>query len=125
MKKITLSFELLAAIIAIAVLQSCAATTTTAKSQCKKPTLHPPGASGQAHTPITVMIRTETVGAYLRWTDDGSPPVGGFPGHGKLIKASSGPAPTVFGRTLKALAFKIGMDDSPIAAGVYSSTPHP
>jgi hypothetical protein len=121
----TFSFEIVAAITAVAILQACAGMTTAAKSQCKKPTLFPASASGSGGTPITVRIKTETTGAYLRWTDDGSKPVGGFPGHGKLIKASSGPAPTVFGRTLKALAFKIGLDDSPIASGDYISTPHP
>ena len=74
MKKITLSFEVLAAIIAVTILQACAGTTTT--TQCAKPTLTPPGYSGPVHR-VTVTIRTATTGAYLRYTLDRSTPTGG------------------------------------------------
>jgi len=74
MKKITLSFEVLPAIIAVAILQACATTTTT--TQCAKPTLIPPLLSGPVHS-VTVTITTATTGAYLRYTIDGSTPTGG------------------------------------------------
>ena len=48
MKKITLSFEVLAAIIAVTILQACATTTTT--TQRAKPTLTPAGYSGSLHS---------------------------------------------------------------------------
>ena len=50
-------FEVLAAIIAVMILQACAATTTT--TQCAKPTLTPPGVSGPVHS-VTVRITTAT-----------------------------------------------------------------
>ena len=125
MKKTTLSFEVLAAIIAVAVLQACATTTTTttAKSQCAKPTLDPSSGSGHAGSTIRVTIATATLGAKLRYTTDGSTPTGG---HGTLIAAQSGsaPVPCVFGRTLKlqAIAFKPGLTDSAIAVGYYTAS---
>jgi hypothetical protein len=124
MNKITLSFEILATIIAVALLQACGGVAVTPGTQCAMPTLAPPSKSGPAGNPITVAITTATKGAYLHWTDDGSEP-GGSSGKGNLIKASSGPAPTVFGRTLKAIAFKAGLGDSPIAVGHYTSARHP
>jgi hypothetical protein len=116
MKKISLSFDVLAAIIAVTILQACA---KTAIEQCATPTLTPPSASGPKDAPITVMIATKTKGANLRWTDDGSKPTSGY---GKLIKAESGPAPTVFGRTLKAIAFEAGYSDSSVVVGEYPAS---
>lgn len=130
MNRNTLSFDTLAAIIACAILQACACTAVrqaapAPATQCAKPTLYPPSASGPAGASITVTITTATNGAYLRWTDDGTPPTGGSSGHGHVIKASSGPAPTVYGRTLRAIGFKSGFSDSPVAVGSYNSTRQP
>ena len=121
MKKITLSFNVLAAIIAVTILQACASTAVGPATQCATPTLTPPSATGPRGSTITVTIATTTTGAYLRYTDDGSTPTGGSSGHGKLIAAQSGPVPVVFGRTLKleAIAFKPGLTDSSIAVGNY------
>jgi hypothetical protein len=120
MKKITLSFNVLAAIIAVTILQACAS--TAGLTQCAKPTLTPASASGPEGNRITVTIATTTTGAYLRYTNDGSTPTGGSSGHGTLIAAQSGPVPVVFGRTLKleAIAFKSGLTDSPIGFGNYT-----
>jgi hypothetical protein len=115
MKKITLSFDVLAAIIAVTVLQACASTTGT-QCVCAKPTLTPPGG-----TDGTVTICTTTKGAYLRYTLDGTKPTGGSSGHGTLIPAQCGSV-DVFGRTLKALAYKTGCADSPIAVGYYTAS---
>jgi hypothetical protein len=41
MKKITLSFDVLAAIIAVTMLQACASPAVTPATQCKTPTLNP------------------------------------------------------------------------------------
>jgi len=122
MKKITLSFDVLAAIIAVTILQACAHTTGGLASQCAKPTLTPSTETGPAGRPITVRISTATMNAYLRWTDDGTIPTCGSSGHGKLINASSGPAPTVFGRTLRAIACKTGLTSSPISVGNYPAS---
>jgi hypothetical protein len=116
MNRITFSFEILVSIIAAAILQTCQIMPLT---QCEKPTLDPPGGSGPQGGKITVIITTKTIGAYLSWTDDNSIP---SPTHGNIIKAPSGPAPTVYGRTLRAIAFKTGLDNSPIAVGDYAST---
>src|SRR5438309_5861133 len=98
MKKITLSLNVLAAIVVATVLQACAGKAVT--TQCVKPTLAPATETGPWGRPITVRISTATMNAYLRWTDDGTTPSCGSSGHGNTINASSGPAPTVFGRTL-------------------------
>ena len=116
MKKITLSLEVLAAIIAVTILQACA---KTAVMQCATPTLTPPSGSGPAGSSITVTIATTTTGAYLCYTDDDTTPTDGSSPHGTVIKAQSGPVPVVFGRTLKAIAFKTGLTDSPVAVGRY------
>jgi hypothetical protein len=115
MKKITLSLAVLAAIIAVTIPQAGAAT------QCAKPTLTPPGASGTAKT-VTVTIATATTGAYLCYTLDGSTPTGGSSGHGTRIAARSGKVSFSFGakgKTLKAIAYKAGWVDSLIAVGNY------
>ena len=119
MKKIILSFEVLAAIIAVTILQACAATTTT--TQCAKPTLTPPGYSGTARN-ATVTIKTATAGAYLRYTLDGSTPTGGSSGNGTQIAATSGKVSFTVGpreKTLKAIAYTAGLADSRIAEGTY------
>jgi hypothetical protein len=122
MKKITLSFDVLAVIIAVTILQACA--TTAGLTQCATPTLTPQSASGPAGSSIRVMISTATLGAKLRYTTDGSKPTST---HGTLIAAESGsaPIPCVFGRTLKlqAIAFKPGWTDSAIAVGYYTASP--
>jgi hypothetical protein len=120
MKKFSLSFQVLAVIIAVTILQACASKAVT--TQCAKPILRPATETGPRDAPITVSIRTETTDAYLRWTDDGTMPTCGSSGHGKLINASSGPAPTVFGRTLRAIACKAGLTPSPIAVGNYPAS---
>jgi Chitobiase/beta-hexosaminidase C-terminal domain len=116
MKTTTFSFALLAAIIAVTILQPCAATTTT--TQCAKPTLTPAGYSGPLHS-VTVTIKTATAGAYLRYTLDGSTPTSS---HGTLIPAASGKASFNIwppGKTLKAIAYKAGWVNSLIAVGNY------
>jgi len=118
MKTTIFSFEVLAAIIAVTILQACAATTMTTTTQCAKPTLTPPGVSGNVRN-VTVTIRTATAGAYLRYTLDGSTPTSS---HGTLIPAVSGKASFSFdarGRTLKAIAYKAGWTTSLIAVGNY------
>jgi hypothetical protein len=118
MKKITVSFAVLAAIIAVTILQGCAATTGT---QCAKPTLTPCDAS-HSITFVNVTIATATAGAYLRYTLDGSTPTGGPSGNGTQIAATRGEVSFEFGpagKTLKAIAYKTGLVDSLIAEGNY------
>jgi hypothetical protein len=115
MKTPTFSSAVLAAIIAVTILQGCAATTTT--TQCAKPTLSP--ASGGPVPSVTVTIKTTTTGAYLRYTLDGSTPTSS---HGTLIPAASGTASFHIwppGKTLKAIAYKAGWVNSLIAVGYY------
>src|SRR5438445_10651900 len=94
MKKISLSLDVIAAIIAVTILQACANTAGT-QCVCEKPTLTP--ASGPA---AIVIIQTATMGASLRYTLNGSTPTGGTSGHGTPIAAQSGsvPGPLVFGK---------------------------
>jgi Chitobiase/beta-hexosaminidase C-terminal domain len=121
MKKITLWFNVLAAIIAVTILQACAS--TAGLTQCATPKLNPSGGSGQAGSSIRVTISTATLGAKLRYTTDGSKPTSTY---GTLIAAESGsaPVPCVFGRTLKlqAIAFKPGLTPSDIAVGYYTAS---
>jgi Chitobiase/beta-hexosaminidase C-terminal domain len=111
MKKITLSLNVLAAIIAMMILQACAGT------QCATPTLTPPNGSGQ---PVPVTITTASPDCYLSYTLDGSKPT---PTNGTQVPGPTVqvPAPDVFGRTLQAIAYKKGVPDSvsPIASGTY------
>ena len=119
MKKVTLSVEILVALIAVTILQACAGTAGAAATQCAKPTLNPPGVSGPVHT-VTVKIKTATTGAYLRYTLDRTTPTGGPSGHGTLIAASSGQVTFPIGhKTLKAIAYKAGWTTSLIAEGDY------
>jgi len=122
MNKMTFSFELVAAITAVAILQACA--NMAVKTQCATPKLDPDGGSGHAGSSIRVTISTTTTGASLRYTTDGSKPT---PGYGTLIAAQSGsaPIPCVFGRTLRlqAIAFKPAWTDSAIAVGYYTALP--
>jgi hypothetical protein len=70
MKKITLSFEVLAAIIALTILQPCA-DTSAAPPRCKKPTLSTPTPAGP-HA-VWVTMETATTGAHLCLTLDNAP----------------------------------------------------
>ena len=111
----------LAAIIAITILQGCAGTAGTATTQCAKPALIPPDATS-ATLYVTVRITTRTAGAYLRYTLDGSTPTGGSSGNGTQIAAANGKVSFTLGpreKTLKAIAYKPRLADSPIAEGTY------
>ena len=121
MKATNFSFTVLAAVIAVTILQPCAATAT----QCAKPTLTPPGGTFAVRS-VTVTIKTATTGAYLCYTLDGSTPTGGPSGHGTKILASSGKVSLPLGvrvKTLKAIAYKVGWVDSLIAVGNYVYEP--
>ena len=115
------SFAALTAIIAMTILQACVGTSGTAGTQCAKPTLTPSDATN-ATMSITVRIATKTAGAYLRYTLDGSTPTGGSSGNGTQIAAARGKVSFTLGpreKTLKAIAYKPGLTDSPIAEGTY------
>ena len=123
MEKITLSFIALATIIAMTILHACVGAPGMAGAQCAKPTLTPSDASN-AITSVTVKIATATPGAYLRYTVDGSTPTGGPSGNGTQIAAARGKVTVTFGlgpkgTMLKAIAYKAGLADSPIAEGNY------
>ena len=85
-------------------------------TQCSTPTLVPSSKIGPAGQEIKVTIETKTEGANLSWTDDGTPPTPTGP---HIIKASKGDALTVFGRTLRAMAFKTGLSNSDTVTGRY------
>jgi chitobiase/beta-hexosaminidase-like protein len=115
------SFAALTAIIAMTILQACVGTSGTAGTQCAKPTLTPSDATN-ATMSITVRIATKTAGAYLRYTLDGSTPTGGSSGNGTQIAAANGKVSFTLGpreKTLKAIAYKPRLADSPIAEGTY------
>ena len=100
--------------VAVMILSACSKKMAVDTASAK-PTLTP-----QTVPPvtITVMIQTSTPGAWLSWTDDGSQPT---PSHGNIIQSQKGPAPTVFGRTMRAIAFIPGTTNtnSPTAQGSY------
>lgn len=106
---------IICASVALTILSACGK--MAVQSQCATPTLDPSSGSGTAGQPLKVTIETTTPGAYLSWTDNpGCPP---SPTTGYIIQASKGVAPTVFGRTLKAMAFKTGLNNSGTAQGTY------
>jgi hypothetical protein len=101
--------------VALTILSACGK--TAVQSQCATPTLDPSSTPGPAGQPLRVTIETTTPGAYLSWTDNpGCPPT---PTTGNIIQATKGVAPTVFGRTLRAMAFKSGWTDSSTVQGTY------
>lgn len=121
MQKIALSCAALVAIIAMITQQACVSTAVTAATQCAKPTLIPPDATN-ATRHINVRIATRTEGAYLRYTLDGSTPTGGPAGNGTQIEAASGKIEFAVGpreKTLKVIAYKPGLTDSPVAEATY------
>ena len=121
MEKTILSFAALSAIIIMTILQGCVGTTGKAGTQCAKPTLIPSDAT-TATTYVTVRITTRTAGAYLRYTLDGSIPTGGTAGNGTQITAATGKIEFTVGpreKTLKAIAYKEGLADSPVAEATY------
>jgi Fn3 domain-containing protein len=113
MKKITLSFLVLAAIIAVVVSLWCPPITF----RCAKPTLSPPSYSGPMN-PKPVTITTATTGAHLIYTLNGSTPT---PSNGTVIWAATGTVPvdTTPTKTLKARAYKKCFYPSYIASGTY------
>ena len=90
-----------------------------AVTQCATPTLDPSSGSGHNGDPIKVTIETITLGASLSWSDDPSQPPTHTGPH--IIPASKGVAPTVFGRTLKAMGFKTGLTNSGVVTGTYTA----
>ena len=102
--------------VALAILSACEK--KAALTQCATPTLTPPNGTGPANQDIKITIETKTLGASLSWTDDGTPPIPTGP---HIINGPKGDATTVYGRTLRAIAFKPGLQDSPVAEGVYSA----
>ena len=121
MKRVTLAFAALTAILAMTILQGCAGVGATPATQCAKPTLTPRD-TGQAITEVRVKIASATPGAYLRYTLDDSLPTGGPAGNGIEIPAANGKVTVTFGprgRTLKAIAYKPGLADSEVAEANY------
>ena len=124
MEKINISFVALAAILTMMILQACAGTAgtrNTAGTQCAKPTLIPSDATS-ATLYVRVRITTKTAGAYLRYTLDGSTPTSGPSGNGTEISTASGEiefAVRVQAKMLKAIEYKPGLADSPIAEATY------
>ena len=102
--------------VALTILSACEK--KEAVTQCATPTLTPSSKTGPAGQDIKVTIETKTLGASLSWTDDNTPPIPNGP---HTINGPKGDALTVFGRTLRAMAFKTGMQDSPVVEGVYSA----
>jgi hypothetical protein len=107
--------SLIYATVALTILSACS--TVGVNTQCEKPTLDPPGGSGPTNQDVRVFIKTSTIGAYLSWSDNpNAPPTPTGP---HIIQAQQGYGITVFGRTMRAMAFKSGMTNSEIATGVY------
>ena len=107
------------AVVALTILSACE---KKAVLSCVKPTLGPANAIGVNDKQITVQITTTTDGASLSWTDNGSMPTSTSC---NIIPGPNGDAITVYGRTLRAIAFKTGMADSPPAQATYTPTPTP
>ena len=113
MKKITLSFQVMAAIIAVTILQVCAG--TAAAGTCAQPTLNP-STKTRAGSTVPVAIATATSGAWLVLTIDSSEV-------GILIKRQSTTV-TIYvpkwGTTvISVIAIKTGLNDSAAANGTY------
>ena len=116
MKKITLSFQVIAAIIAVTILQVCAGTAAAGTlGTCATPTLNPKTKTG-AGSSVPITIATTTTGAYLVLTVDSS-------AVGIQIKKQSKTV-TIYipkwGKTvISAIATKSGWTDSTPVTGTY------
>ena len=83
-----------------------------AGTQVASPVFNP--ASGKYSSGQSVTITSATTSAFIRYTMDGSTPTASV---GRLY---SGPVPVGTTTTLKAMAFKTGMDDSAVTSGTYT-----
>lgn len=84
---------------------------------CETPVFTPP-AGGYASYPKDITITTATAGASLSVTTDGSIPT---QTHGLITAGTSTTTVSVSdGTTLKAMAFRTGLNDSPVASGLYT-----
>ena len=101
------------AVVAVMILAACLRGLTT----CATPTLTPPSGSGPTGQDIKVTIETKTMGASLSWSDDPAQPP--TPTGPHIISAPKGDAITVYGRTLRAMAFKTGYTNSSTVQGTY------
>ena len=91
----------------------------TALPAVATPTFNPvAGAYPASNYPKTITISTTTTGANMRYTTNGGLP---SPTNGTLIAASSGTASVPANATLRAIAYKSGMSNSPVVNGVYWS----
>jgi len=79
------------------------------------PSITPNG--GNSDRPFAVRIATETPGATIRYTLDGSEPTSSSALYAETLQVTGT-------CTLKARAFKAGMSDSPVAAAEFSTTYH-
>src|SRR4029453_1806685 len=102
--------------VALTILSACEK--KEALTQCATPTLIPSSKTGPAGQDIKVTIETKTLGASLSWADDPTQPP--TPTGPHIIAASKGDALTVFGRTLRAMAFKTGLSNSNTVTGTYA-----
>jgi hypothetical protein len=112
MKTVT---RLIYATVAVLILSACVQKKEL--TQCATPTLTPSSKSGPAGQDVKVTIETKTLGASLSWSDD--PNIPPTPTGPHIINGPKGDAITVYGRTMRAMAFKTGMTDSPIVEGTY------
>ena len=103
--------------VALTILSACEK--KEALTQCATPTLDPSSKTGPAGQDIKITIETKTLGASLSWSDNPSQPP--TPTGPHIITTPKGDAITVFGRTLRAMAFKTGLSNSNIATGTYAS----
>jgi hypothetical protein len=104
-------------VVALTILSACEK--KAALTQCAMPTLTLASGNGNADRTIKVTIETNTSGAYLCWTDN--PNCDPSPTTGFIIKDTKGDAITVYGRTLRARAFKTGLTISDPATATYQS----
>lgn len=77
-------------------------------------------ASGTYASPLTVTIETETTGANIRYTLDGSPPT---ETHGTLIASARGNITLVDSATVRAIAFASGKPSSAVLTRSYTIAP--
>ncbi|HWZ94605.1 MAG TPA: chitobiase/beta-hexosaminidase C-terminal domain-containing protein, partial [Opitutaceae bacterium] len=93
--------------------------TISGTQQVAAPTFNPP--AGTYTSAQTVTITSTTSGASIAYTTDGSTPTesGGTITHGTAL-ANGGAVTISVTTTLKAMAFKGGMTDSPVTTGVYT-----
>lgn len=94
-----------------------------AATQSATPSFFPP--AGAYFGTQSIALATVTPGAVICWTDDGTTPAAATPGTCSAGTTYTGPVTVAATATVKALATKSGLTNSPVASAAYTISAPP